>query len=213
MPDKFAMRLGAIILAGGRSVRMGQPKELLPFGGDTLLGRIGTTLCASCDPVLVLARDRAQKLPPLPTAITVHHDRTPGGGPLPGLAHGLRWLAQEHGFGTEDAALLTGCDLPFLSAVVIAWLRSQLGDADLVMPHTANGPHPLAAIYRLRTLPTIERWLLAGTGSPRQLAGEPGARQLNQEQVAAFDPTLGFLQNINTPADYQAALTRLARDG
>ncbi len=211
MPDKFAMRLGAIILAGGRSVRMGQPKELLPFGGDTLLGRTCATLLGCCDPVLVLARDDAQRLPPLPAAVTVRHDETPGGGPLPGLAHGLQWLAAEHGFTPDDAALLTGCDLPFLTARAVAWLAGQLGDADLVMPHPADGPQPLAAIYRLRTLPMVRAWLAAGIGSPRQLAEQPGARKLTAAQLAAFDPGPAFLQNVNTPAEYQAALARLTR--
>lgn len=211
MPDKFAMRLGAIILAGGRSVRMGQPKELLPFDGDTMLGRACRQLRGCCEPVLVLAREAGQLLPPLPDGVHVRCDDGPGGGPLPGLAHGLRWLAAAHGFTADDAAVLTGCDLPFLDAAAVRWLADQLGDGDLVMPRTADGLQPLAAIYRLRTLALVEPWLAAGTGSPSRLAEvAPGARILTADRLAAFDPQLRFVRNVNTPADYQAALALIS---
>ena len=59
------MILGSIILAGGRSRRMGRPKESLPFAGSTLLGHTVDVLLDCTFPVVVVARDQEQELPPI----------------------------------------------------------------------------------------------------------------------------------------------------
>ena len=63
MPDKESMRLGALILAGGRSRRMGRPKESLPLGDTTMLGWQCRTLLACAAPVVVIGRGAGQQLP------------------------------------------------------------------------------------------------------------------------------------------------------
>ena len=55
-PEKGSMQIGAIILAGGRSRRMGKPKESLPIGDTTLLGRTSEVLLDCAFPVVVVAR-------------------------------------------------------------------------------------------------------------------------------------------------------------
>jgi molybdopterin-guanine dinucleotide biosynthesis protein A len=55
-------------------------------------------------------------------------------------------------------------------------------------------------------LPFAERLLATGTVTPRSLAAADGARVLDEDEVRAFDPSLRFLQNINTPEDYRRAL-------
>src|SRR5688572_28406934 len=108
MPDKVAMRLCAIILAGGRSTRMGRAKDSLPFHGNTLLGRVAATLAACAAPVVVVARDPAQTLPPLPAGCELVCDERQEQGSLAGLAAGLRHVQSR-----ADAALLAACDQPF----------------------------------------------------------------------------------------------------
>src|SRR5688572_29654059 len=106
------MLVGSIILAGGRSRRMGQPKESLPFGGTTLLGRTVETLLDRTWPVVVVARPE-QQLPPLPLEARVVADDLPGQGPLQAIASGIRWLRGSNGgLGERDAAFVTGCDAP-----------------------------------------------------------------------------------------------------
>ncbi len=206
MPDKNGMRIGAIILAGGRSERMGRPKESLPLRGDTLLGHALSSLAGCADPLLVIARDDAQQLPPLPVGVTRIHDEHPGIGPLAALVTGLRWLAAHAGFAPTDAAFATACDQPFLTADAVRWLTGRLGTHDLVMPRVGERLQPLCAIYRLAVLPFAERLLATGTVTPRSLAAADGARVLEEHEVRAFDPSLRFLQNLNTPEDYRRAL-------
>ena len=117
MPDKEAMRLGGLILAGGRSRRMGRAKESLPIGDTTLLGWQCRTLAACTDPVVVVRRDDGQALPDVPESVDVTADDAPGIGPLCGLAAGLARLRDRHGFGDRDAAFVTGCDLPFVTDI------------------------------------------------------------------------------------------------
>ena len=197
------MRLGAIILAGGRSSRMGRPKDSLPFGATTLLGHVAGTLASCTAPVVIVARDAQQVLPPLPAGCELAHDERPGEGPLSALATGLRRLQ-----GRADAALLAACDQPFWSAAAVRWLLAQLGTAPLVMPSAGGELQPLAAIYRVDLLPHVDAMVARGVRSPRDLAALPAARTLAEADVRAFDPELRFLQNVNTPADYDAARAR-----
>ena len=100
-------RLGAIVLAGGRSSRMGAPKALLDWHGGTLVRRVTGILQRIADPVVVVHAD-GQELPPL-VGVERVVDRAPDRGPLEGIAAGLRAVA-----GRCPAVFVSGTDLPFL---------------------------------------------------------------------------------------------------
>ena len=204
MPDKERMRLGAIILAGGRSARMGRPKEALEFGGAPLLARIADALAPACAPIVVVARDAAQELPPLPANALRAHDELPGRGPLAGLAAGLRRLGAVPGFGPDDAAFAVGCDHPFVDAGFARFLADRLGDADAALPEVDGGVEPLCAVYRLRCLPRIDALLAGGGAGPSALA-DAGAVRVPAAVLRAFDPALRALRDVDTAADYDAA--------
>ena len=201
------MLIGAIILAGGRSRRMGKPKESLPFGDGTLLGHTSEMLLSCAHPVVVVARSPDQDLPPLPLEVDVLHDAEPDQGPLNGLCAGLRQLRTQC-----DAAFTTGCDAPFLTSVAVSWLADQLGEHDIVMPRAGGILQPLCAIYRCRILPRVEELLAGGVRKPRTLADELPTRILDDEELLRFDPELSFLRGINTPEEYEATL-REAQSG
>ncbi|HEX5051643.1 MAG TPA: molybdenum cofactor guanylyltransferase [Planctomycetota bacterium] len=199
------MRTGAIILAGGLSTRMGRPKELLPFGDSTLLGHTIDTLRTCATPIVVVTRDAAQALPALPAGVSHTHDEPAGAGPFAGLATGLRWLHEHGGLAAADCAFATACDQPFLTAGAVRWLLDQLGGHDLVMPRVGGFLQPFCAIYRLSVGPVADRLLAAGTSTPRSLATATDARILDEPELRGFDADLRFLQNLNTPADYDRA--------
>src|SRR3954447_23475389 len=100
--------VGGIVLCGGQSKRMGQPKAWLPFAGELLLPRVVRLLGEVVTPIVVVAAV-GQELPPLPTAIEVIRDEEPGRGPLQGLVAGLTALQ-----GKAEAAYVSSCDVPFL---------------------------------------------------------------------------------------------------
>lgn len=200
------MLLGSVVLAGGRSRRMGRPKESLPIAGSTLLGLAVERLLLTTHPVVVLARDDAQELPPLPVECEIAYDRSAGAGPMRALRDALQ-LHQ----GRCDAVLVTGCDYPFLDEPAIAWLASQIGAHDAVVPKANGRLQPLCAIYRTTLLPRVEELVQAGVDTIRTVAEEPGAHVLDEDTLRRFDPELRFLRNVNDPASYEAAVAELGR--
>ena len=203
------MRLAAIILAGGRSTRMGRPKVSLPFGDETLLQRVCRTLARATTTLVVVRRDAAQELGQLPTAAAVTEDLEPGAGPLGGIAAGLRWLRDVAGYAADDAAFVTACDHPFLQDRAVHALADRIAGFDLVMPNVGEILQPMGAVYRLRVLDAIERLLRAGMRTPRSLASATNAKIVTATELATFDPGLGLVRGINTPEEYAAALAEL----
>jgi len=200
------MRLGSIILAGGKSDRMGRPKASLPFGDNTLLGRTVATLLSCTYPVVVVARDARQveeELPPVPVEADIIHDAEEhrGSGPLAGLLMGLGHVNDKCA-----AAFLTGCDVPFLTPAAVEWLAEQLGDHDLVMPEVSGVLQPLCGIYRTSIELAVRKLLASDDRSLHGLTGSTKARVLTEAEVSAFDPSLRFLRGVNSPEEYQAAL-------
>src|SRR5262245_18679637 len=101
-------RVGGVVLCGGRSSRMGQPKAWLPFAGEPLLARVVRLVGEAASPVVVVAA-AGQELPPLLADVEIVRDPEPDRGPLQGLAAGLAALR-----GRAAAAFVTSCDAPFL---------------------------------------------------------------------------------------------------
>lgn len=195
------MQLGAIVLAGGRSRRMGRPKESLVFAGDTLLGRTVDTVLQAAWPVVVAARDEEQELPPLPPEIDVVFDPITGEGPLVGMLAGLRAIADEC-----DAAFVSTCDMPFLSVEAVGWLASRMREQDdLVVPRLGGKLQPLAAVYATRVLPVVEKLVAEGERRAHMVAQRVRTRVLEQQEIESFDPDLRVLQGINSPEEYEAA--------
>jgi molybdopterin-guanine dinucleotide biosynthesis protein A len=199
------MLVGSLVLAGGRSRRMGAPKEALPFAGSTLLGHTVELLLDCTWPVLVIGRGGDQQLPPLPLEATVLHDDQPGAGPLAAIATGMRHLRGSQRLGADDAVFVTGCDAPFLGPRAVGWLVEQLGDQQAAVPRLGEVLQPLCAIYRLQCLGAIEQLLAAGVQTPRTIAERVQARILDEDRLRAFDPELRFLTGVNTPEEYERA--------
>jgi molybdopterin-guanine dinucleotide biosynthesis protein A len=199
------MLVGSLILAGGRSRRMGKPKESLLLGGNTLLGRTIEMLLECTWPVIVVGRGGDQQLPPLPLEATVIADEQPGAGPLAAIATGLRHVRNSRELGDKDAVFVTGCDSPYLTANVVGWMSEQMAQRQCVMPRSGGVLQPLCALYRLDCLPVIEELLRNGVETPRTLAEKVDTLILEDAALQKCDPGLRFLKSLNTPEDYAQA--------
>src|SRR4051794_8132734 len=137
------MTLGAVVLCGGQSRRMGEPKAWLAFGPERLLQRVVRLVGAGIGdgPIAVVAAP-GQELPPLPDSVTVVRDPVSGRGPLQGLAAGLAELP-----GSVALAYASATDVPFLAPAWIGRLGELIGDHDLAIPFVDGYHHPLAALY------------------------------------------------------------------
>jgi molybdenum cofactor guanylyltransferase len=193
------MTAGGIVLAGGRSTRMGTSKALLPFGAETMLQRIVRLLGGVVQPIVVVAAPN-QELPPLPAEVIVTFDEREGRGPLEGLRAGLKALPPE-----VDAAYVTSCDVPLLETGFVRQMIELARDYDVAVMEIDGFTHPLSAVYRPSVLPHIEQLLADDRLRPVFLFEAVNTRRVSPAEMTS-DPELRTLRNLNTPDDYQRAL-------
>ena len=196
------MRVGGIVLCGGRSRRMGVSKADLPFGPETMLQRVVRLLSEVVEPIVVVAAPQ-QALPRLPDQVILARDHREGRGPLEGLYAGLSALQSR-----ADAAYLTGCDVPLLAPGFVRRMIELLGDHEVAVPVEGDFHHPLAAVYRVSVLPHVAELLKANQLRPVLLYGRVSTRRVPLEELKIADPELQTLANLNCPDDYFQALAR-----
>jgi molybdopterin-guanine dinucleotide biosynthesis protein A len=192
--------VGGIILAGGKSSRMGLPKATLPFGPELMLQRVVRLLSTVVRPIIVVAAPN-QELPSLPDHVFIARDEHEARGPLEGLSAGLSAIRPH-----AEAAYATSCDVPLLQPAFVQAMIDRLGDADIAVPIEEEFSHTLAAVYRASVLPRIQELLAADQLRPAFLFDRVKTRRINIEELRAFDPQLATLQNLNRPEDYLLAL-------
>jgi molybdenum cofactor guanylyltransferase len=201
-----------IVLAGGRSARMGTAKAALEWHGSTLLRRTVGIISRVTDGPVVVVRAAGQALPALPSHIEVVDDPREGMGPVQGLAAGLAAIA-----GRAEITFVSSTDLPFLHpAFVRRVLRAAQEGADVGLPLARGFPQPLAASYRTALAPIAERLVAQRRLRPAFLFEECAVSRLSEADLredpvlAALDPDLDSVVNVNDPADYRAARARPA---
>jgi molybdenum cofactor guanylyltransferase len=203
-----------VVLAGGRSSRMGVPKAALEWHGSTLLSRtVGILGRATGGPVVVV-RASGQDLPELPEGTVVTDDPRDGKGPVQGIAAGLAALD-----GRADAAFVSATDMPFLHPAFVRRVLSALEEreeTDVALPVARGYPQPLAAAYRVRLAPTAERLVREDRLRPAFLFDQCTVERLDDGALkadallAALDPDLDSVLNVNSRADYADARARPA---
>jgi molybdopterin-guanine dinucleotide biosynthesis protein A len=194
------VRIGGIVLCGGQSSRMGRPKAWLPFGEELMLPRVVRLLGEVVTPIVVVA-EPGQEVPPLPPGIDIVRDPERGRGPLQGLTVGLEVLR-----GRADAAYLSSCDVPFLQPAFVRRLVKLLGEHAICVPDVGGYRHPLAALYRIEVAVIAAKLLAENRLRPAFLFEEVPTRLVGPNELADIDPTFQTLRNLNTPAEYEAAL-------
>jgi molybdenum cofactor guanylyltransferase len=201
-----------IVLAGGRSSRMGAPKAALEWHGSTLLRRTTGLLGRVLDGPVVVVAAPGQDLPALPAGVEVVTDPVEGRGPMQGIATGLRAVADR-----VAAAFVCSTDLPFLHPAFVRRVLGMLAsDLDVVLPVARGFPQPLAAVYRTALAPRVVELIDQGRMRPAMLFEQvrvlrlDDAALLADAALAAADPTLDSVLNVNEPEGYRAARERPA---
>lgn len=192
--------VGGIILCGGKSSRMGQPKLSLPFGNSTMLNRVVKLHQQVVSPVVVVAAPN-QELPVLSDDVIIARDECEYRGPLAGILAGLEALD-----GLADAAYVSPCDTPLLNPKFISRMIGLLGTHDLAIPRDDKYHHPLAAVYRVSLRDAIRSLIASDRMRPLFLVEQSDSVIIDVDDLKDIDPKLDSLANINTPEDYQAFL-------
>ena len=207
----------AAILAGGRATRFaGRDKSMLIVEGRTILDRQLSELASITDDVLIVGTDAARAFHPStisecpqPAAGQARNpggaprwiaprqirDTVPGCGPLGGLYAALTAAR-------GDAVLVIACDMPFVTAGFADYLLSLARDAEIVVPQTERGYHPLCAVYTRACLDTVAARLADRRLRLGELIADRAARVVPVEEIARFGDPSRLLTNVNTPAEY-----------
>jgi molybdenum cofactor guanylyltransferase len=198
---------------------MGTAKAALEWHGSTLLRRTVGIVARATGGLVVVVRAVDQELPELPGTVTVVDDPREGKGPIQGIAAGLAALAPH-----AETAFVAATDLPFLHPAFIQRVLRVLDDpdgpfpggTDIALPVARGYPQPLAAAYRTRLAGLAERLVNEDRLRLAFLFAECAVTRLSDVELrtdpalAALDPELDSLLNVNTPEDYRAARARPA---
>lgn len=188
-------QISIIILAGGRSQRLGMDKALLEINGEWLLLRLLNTLRPLGDDLLVVTNN-TKRLEELPARLV--SDVYPNAGPLGGIYSGLLAMRYAHG-------LVVGCDMPLLNLELLRYMILLSTDFDIVIPHLSGNVEPLHAVYGKSCLPAIAKALERGERRVVSFFHQLRIRYVEQEEIDIFDPQHLSFFNINTLEDLEFA--------
>ena len=202
---KNPLPVTGVILAGGKSRRMGENKALMRLGDNSLIGHVIHRMCLVTDELLLITNSPAEYAH---LDVPMHGDILPGAGALGGIYTGLRHAS-------HNIVLCVACDSPFVEPKLLTYLVSVLGEYDAVMPYTHREIHAshntqitlqtLCAAYSKRCLPIIESMLRDSELRVHALQERAHIKRVSPEVWQAFDSEGMSFFNINTPEDFESA--------
>lgn len=193
--------LAGVILAGGKSSRMGTPKELLEWRGRTLIAHLQQEISGTGLPCLIVSNrpetliEKGRLISGADVEIT--RDLVPSAGPVSGIVTAFRMRS-------EEVLLMLSCDLPFAERAQLGRLiafAGQAGSWDAVVVRAQERLHPLFALYHRRTQDHFEEALQAGQ---YRLMDVLQKLRVVETPPGLIDPWAAC--NVNTPEEYRAAL-------
>lgn len=182
------MKVGYLILSGGKSRRMGRKKELLRLGEDTFLGRLIRELGEGAECLVSVDQREDHEEAGIPMVEDLYRDC----GPMSGIYSALLQCRSE-------ALVTVPCDVPLFSRELAERLAGALREEmDAVVSVTKDGRlHPLCGIYRKSCLPVLK-----GCLEEKRLRMMDALAQMQVGMFFAGEDSWQ-LRNINTPQDYR----------
>lgn len=181
-----------IILAGGKSNRMGSPKHLLFTPHGTLIDSLVNKLSKFFVETLLVGRnlDLEKK------GVRIVEDVRPEQCPLVGIYSGL--CAAK-----TDLTFILACDLPFVKPKLVQYLLFCANDVDIVVPVINGYYEPLCAAYRRAAIPVIQETLDRDIFKITKIYDRLRLRKVSEQEVKRFDSELSSFVNLNTPRQLQ----------
>ncbi|MBS4175361.1 molybdenum cofactor guanylyltransferase [Bacillus sp. FJAT-49736] len=190
-----------VILAGGKSRRMGQNKALLPLGEKSIIQRLVEDFTTISEEIIIIA-NIPEIYSNLGIRIFSDAEKFKGDGPLAGIYTGLDVA--------NTACLFIACDMPFASPALGEFMKEVLENSkvDVVIPSYKGRIHPLFGVYHHRIKSHINELLLNDKRKMSQLINEVNAKIIEKQDIPIDlqDKWEYCLWNMNTMEDYQKAL-------
>jgi molybdopterin-guanine dinucleotide biosynthesis protein A len=188
----------SIILAGGKSLRLGRSKALQIIEGKSLIQWVIDRLAIlSTEIIIVTAHGEA-----IPCSSTVRiktaADIYPGKGPLVGIYSGLITSS-------SPRAIVVGCDTPFLSVGLLEYMTQISSRFDIVVPRIKRKLEPLCAVYSKNCLAPIQELLERDERQIRKLFSMVKVKYVEEDEINNFDPEHLSFFNVNSQDDLERA--------
>ena len=205
VPNPAITGLGAVVLCGGQSSRLGVNKQELVFNGKTFLETIVAAL-ASVTQRIVLVGNVDPTKHQLPDSVVVLQDELEGKGPIEGIRVGLRSLVEDCQY-----AFVSSCDVPLLTGDVVRFLFTQLDYRDAIVPTKGDRRYGMTAIYHTSLHTAIAERVEQNLLRVCDLAAGFDVVELDANTLHVVDAELDSLTNINSAADYFRLLERFGQ--
>ncbi len=197
--------LTSIILAGGKSSRLGRCKLSEFLCGKSLIEHVIERLEPISSQILIVTAEEQFRLLTAHKAETIT-DLYPGRGPLGGIYTGL--LASKAPY-----SLVVGCDMPFLNINLLHYMVRQIQGFDAIVPRLEMDKiEPLHAIYSRRCTDVILKQLMHDNLKISQTLNMLHVRYIERDECERFDHRLLSLFNINSPSDLKQAVKIIEGD-
>jgi molybdopterin-guanine dinucleotide biosynthesis protein A len=195
----------SIILAGGKSSRLGRNKALQVIGGKSLIQRVIDRLTMLSTEIIIVTA-LGETIPCYSTVETkTVADIYPEKGPLVGIYSGLV-------SSSSSRAIAVGCDTPFLSVSLLKYMAQICSVYDVVVPRIKNKLEPLCAVYSNNCSGPIQKLLEQNELRIDKLFSMVKVKYVEEDVVNRFDPGHLSFFNINSQPDLDRA-RKLATDG
>jgi len=191
-------RVGAVVLAGGRSSRFGTDKAAATVAGRSLLLCVLEAASPLVDDVVVVG-------PWAPPGYRRTLEPTRYEGPLAGMAWGLESVGTQH-------ALVLGCDHPLLVPELLGMLLVRRSDHDAVVCRGPHGPEPLVGVYDTTLAVTANRLVDMGERRLVSLLTQCDTVWVEEREWRAQDPDGRSFLDVDWPEDLARIEDVLARD-
>jgi molybdopterin-guanine dinucleotide biosynthesis protein A len=190
--------MAAVILAGGRSSRMGENKLLLPLGESTVIGCLIHTLQDLFAQVIVVT-DHPGAYLPMSVQVTGDVFPSPERNSLTGIHAGLS-------FSSFNYNLVIAGDMPFVQPGLVRYLCELCDGYDVTIPWEGQYFQPLCAVYTKKCLPHMEELLERGWYKIIDFFPSVRVRQIETAALKVYDRDLLSFFNVNNPEDYLRAV-------
>lgn len=187
-----------VLLAGGKSRRMGKDKRNLILQGETLFDRALDVLVETFKEVMVVLG--ADDFPVKYDKVRVVNDLIPNRAAAGGLYTALYYASTPRVF-------VVACDMPFLNPEVIRYMASQSLDADITLAELAHGLQTMHAVYSKSCQPHLELMVKSEKLRVQSLLDVSSLqiRKITESDIFPIDKNLRSFMNLNSPADYEMA--------
>ena len=196
----------SIILAGGKSLRLGRSKALQVISGKSLIQWVVDRVAILSTEIIVATAHGEAIACHSAVRIRTVADIYPGKGPLGGIHSGLIASSSTH-------AIVVGCDTPFLNVSLLEYMTQICSTFDVVVPRIRKKIEPLCAVYSKNCVAPIQKLLERDERQIRKLFTMVKVQYVKQDEIDSYDQEHLSFFNINSQDDLKRARELAAEEG